>query len=101
MENKYEPYCPVCSGCGEEGCCSPLICDQSPDGHYCGSYLKYLKFTYKINQYFEENICDKMSEELIEQYNTEWNKLWDEFYPPREISVEELGKVIKEQLDGK
>ncbi len=102
MENKYDPYCPVCSGCGEDGCCPALMCEQSPDGHYCESYLKDLQFAYKTSRYFEEEICGRMSRELQLEYNTEWNRLWDEVYgPPREISVEELGKVIKEQLDGK
>ena len=40
------PYCPVCEGCGEEGCCSPLRCQQSKDGHHCQTYLKDLKFGY-------------------------------------------------------
>ena len=45
-EEIYSPYCPICSGCGEEGCCSPLICKQSSDGSYCESYLNDLKFGY-------------------------------------------------------
>ena len=28
----YNPYCEVCTGCGEEGCCSPLACEMSPKG---------------------------------------------------------------------
>jgi len=42
------PYCPVCTGCGEEGCCSPLNCEQNPDGKYCEWYLRDLKFGYKM-----------------------------------------------------
>ena len=25
-ENKYDPYCKLCNGCGETGCCSPIQC---------------------------------------------------------------------------
>jgi hypothetical protein len=46
LEEFKDPYCPICSGCGEEGCCSPLICKQSPEGSYCRSYLNDLKFGY-------------------------------------------------------
>ncbi|MFN7656447.1 MAG: hypothetical protein ACK5OW_01525 [bacterium] len=47
-EDGYDVYCPICTGCGEEGCCSPLMCKQSQDGHYCESYLRDLKFGYKM-----------------------------------------------------
>lgn len=80
MENKYDPYCPVCSGCGEEGCCSPLICKQSPDGHYCESYLNDLKFGYSMDKFFQENIWEKMSEELKKEYDEAWDKIYDEVY---------------------
>lgn len=46
IETEYSPYCPVCDGCGEEGCCSPMHCQQSSDGQYCKTYLKDLKFGY-------------------------------------------------------
>lgn len=40
------PYCKICSGCGEDGCCSAMMCEQSKDGAYCESYLLDLKFAY-------------------------------------------------------
>ncbi len=30
----YSPYCPICDSCGVEGCCSPMSCQQHPDGDY-------------------------------------------------------------------
>lgn len=46
VEEYKSPYCPVCTGCGEDGCCSATCCQQSPDGHYCETYLRDLKFGY-------------------------------------------------------
>ena len=45
-EDLYNPYCKVCGGCGEDGCCSALHCKQSKDGYYCESYLDDLKYGY-------------------------------------------------------
>jgi len=74
------PYCKVCSACGEEGCCSPMVCKQSPDGDYCQTYLKDLKFKYKVMVWFEDNIYHKMPKELQAEYDLTWDKMWDEIY---------------------
>ncbi len=80
-QTKYEsPYCPVCDGCGEEGCCSPLRCKQSSDGHYCESYLNDLKFGYIMNSYFQENIWGRMSDDLKKEYDEMWDKIYDKTY---------------------
>jgi len=39
VEAYDSPYCSACGGCGEEGCCSPLMCKQSDNGDYCSTYL--------------------------------------------------------------
>ena len=46
MKNKedYTPYCKVCTGCGEDGCCSAMNCNFSIDCKYCETYLNDLKF---------------------------------------------------------
>lgn len=80
MEESYNPYCPVCEACGEEGCCSPLLCEQSPEGHYCESYLRDLKFAYKMNRFFQENIYPKLSDEWKELYDKQWDKTYDKIY---------------------
>jgi hypothetical protein len=46
--DEYDPYCKICSGCGESGCCSPLSCEQHPEGHYCRGYLRDLQFGYRM-----------------------------------------------------
>jgi len=74
------PYCKVCSGCGEEGCCSPLKCKQSPDGAYCQSYLKDLKFGYKMMVWFDDNLYHKMSDKLQAEYDLEWDKAYDQIH---------------------
>jgi hypothetical protein len=71
-KNKYSLYCSVCSGCGEEGCCSPLMCKQSPDGHYCEFYLKNLKFGYVMY----ENLMKIL--EGDEKYKEQIDELWDD-----------------------
>lgn len=80
LNTYYDPYCPVCEGCGEEGCCSPIHCKQSPEGTYCESYLKDLKFGYAMNSFFQEKIWGKMSEELKEEYDKEWDKTYNHYY---------------------
>ncbi len=41
-------YCSQCNSCGYEGCCSPLNCKFTPEGDYCNTYLKDLKFGYRM-----------------------------------------------------
>ncbi len=81
MEEEYSPYCPVCSACGEEGCCSPLNCEMTEGCSYPG-YLRDLKFGYAMNNWVEKKISEeKLSmEKFIEEYNEEWEKAYDIFY---------------------
>jgi len=80
MEEKYSPYCPACSACGEEGCCSPLMCTQAPDGHYCQSYLIHLQIAYRMDKYFMENIYDDLDEGTKHRYDMEWDRVYDQTY---------------------
>jgi len=80
MTDNTTPYCKECTACGEEGCCSPLMCKQSPNGDYCESYLRDLKFGYHMNQWFEKNLIDLIPTDLKEKYDEEWNKSYDRFY---------------------
>lgn len=75
-QENYSPYCSICDACGEDGCCSALSCQQHPDGDYCASYLKELRFGYALNKQFHRELYDKLSTELQE----EWDKIWDETY---------------------
>lgn len=72
--NEYSPYCSECSGCGDEGCCSPLMCKQSPNGNYCGTYLNDLKFGYKMHLDIMKLISDD------ERYKKQIDELYDKNY---------------------
>ena len=68
-DDKYSPYCPVCSGCGESGCCSPLNCDpDNPKCHYPKTYTADLKLGYRTFEKFWD---------LLEQ--NDWFGKKDEF----------------------
>ncbi len=47
-DDSYSPYCPVCTGCGEAGCCSPLHCEpDNPECQYPKTYIEDLKLGYR------------------------------------------------------
>ena len=73
-EEEYNPYCPICDSCGEDGCCSATSCKQHPEGKYCETYLKELKFGYLMYHKLSELIDGD------EKYQSEVDKIWDELY---------------------
>lgn len=68
------PYCPVCTSCGDEGCCSPIGCDFSKDCKYAESNILHLKFGYIMYNKIMELIGDD------EKYKEQIDKLFDETY---------------------
>jgi len=53
QEEEYEsPYCPICTGCGEEGCCSPVHCTQDVKNGclYPETNLAHLKYGYLMHK---------------------------------------------------
>ena len=75
IEEEYtSPYCPVCDACGEDGCCSAMSCQQHPDGHYCKTYLRDLKFGYRMYKELMRLIEDD------KKYKEQVDKIWDETY---------------------
>ena len=72
------PYCPVCSGCGQEGCCSPLNCSQDPNGSYCQTYLNDLKFGYKM--YDEISKLIENDPKYKEEIDTIFDRVYEEIY---------------------
>ena len=69
------PYCPICDGCGEDGCCPATHCRQHPDGHYCNVYLAELKFGYRrYNQVMELIDDDPKYKEQIDKIRSD---VWD------------------------
>jgi hypothetical protein len=80
MESKddYSPYCPECSGCGEEGCCSPLMCKQNPKGDYCKAYLQDLQFGYRMYKELMKLVAE--DENYKQQIDEIWHKNYDKTY---------------------
>ena len=74
-ENNYSPYCDICTGCGESGCCSPVACEQDPDGKYCEGNLNELKFGYLM---FEDlySLISK-DKRLIDEAKDIYDKNWE------------------------
>lgn len=70
----YSPYCPDCEACGEEGCCSPLNCRHTAEGHYCKSYLKDLHFAYLMHDDLYNLVCND------EKYKEKIKEIWDKNY---------------------
>jgi len=75
-DDNYSPYCPVCSGCGESGCCSPKNC--TPDNILCQypkTYTADLKLGYRTFERFwdllEKNDWFGKKEEFMKIYDEE------------------------------
>ena len=77
-EEYKSPYCPICDSCGEDGCCSALSCQQHPDGDYCKTYLRDLKFGYKMYKNLMRLVEDDPN--YKEQIDEIWDKTYDEIY---------------------
>lgn len=77
-EEYYSLYCPYCEACGEEGCCTALVCKNHPEGDYCDIYLTDLKFSYAVHQEFM--VKAELTPEQIAIYHRIWDKKYDFFY---------------------
>jgi len=81
-ENKYDPYCKVCTGCGEDGCCSALCCQMDSKGTYCESYLRDLKYGYESYREMMDVLYDKEKyPEIVKIIDTIDDKLFDKYHP--------------------
>jgi hypothetical protein len=69
IENKYNPYCKLCSGCGEDGCCSALICKMEDGCEYKETYLNDLREGYIFMKKFYEKIYDRLDNDLKAEVN--------------------------------
>ncbi len=79
-KEEYSPYCPVCSACGEDGCCSAIACKQDPKGDYCKTYLKELKLSYSILRNLEEIIFKEGNEEKYKELREHYDYFFDLHY---------------------
>ena len=77
-KDNSNPYCSVCTGCGEEDCCSPLNCQQSIEGRYCEWYLRDLKFGYKMYKDIYDLI--PKDEETQKKLGEIWDKNFEIYY---------------------
>jgi hypothetical protein len=80
LKDDYSPYCPECSGCGEEGCCSPLKCKFSGNCSYMETNLNHLKFGYRMFDWVERELYDKLPKELQEEFDNVWDSTYDYTY---------------------
>jgi hypothetical protein len=79
-QGDYNPYCPVCSACGEDGCCSALSCQQKEDGHYCETYLKHLRFGYAMDEWVATTLYEQLTDEQKQIYDDKWDELYDKYF---------------------
>ena len=98
-EEKYSPYCPICSACGEDGCCSPLACKNDPEGHYCDKYRDDLRFGYAMHEDIMKIIYEdeEIYGELIEKIDKQFDKNYEKYYKNRFLKTNES---IKKENDG-
>ena len=79
MENQLiNGYCKICGSCGEEFCCSPLMCDFSEKCEYSEKYLKDLKFAYLMFNDFSDIIPN--DSETKNKYDIIYQKNFDRIY---------------------
>lgn len=80
QEEYKSPYCPICSACGEDGCCPATNCKQHPEGHYCLEYLSELKFGYLMYHKLMKLIDgdDKYKEQVDEIWDKTYDLIFDD-----------------------
>jgi hypothetical protein len=79
-EDTYGPYCRECEACGEEGCCSALLCKQSESGDYCSGYLRDLRFGYHMYRWVKNNLLFDLEEHQLVKYWEEYDKTFSKFH---------------------
>lgn len=83
-ESNYSPYCELCNGCGEDGCCSYIGCFSSlvdnPKCAYGRTYVKDAILNHSTNEMVFELIdkLEKDSNYTKEQFLLEFNAKYDE-----------------------
>ena len=89
IEEENSPYCELCGGCGEDGCCSHLGCFrtliQNPKCDYGITYLKDTQFSdelYKLGYNIKEKLKNKeiTADDAVIEYEKEYDLIWDKVY---------------------
>jgi hypothetical protein len=79
-ESDYSPYCKECTGCGESGCCSPLMCSMEGECSYRLTYLRELKEAYTLLEDFYQHIYGKLPEDLKIEFDKLVDKNFEYWY---------------------
>ena len=66
-EDNYSPYCEICSGCGEDGCCPAVFCTMEEGCKYPKTYLRDLKEGYIFMKEFYSKIYTTLPKVLQER----------------------------------
>jgi len=74
VSGTQDVYCEACGGCGEDGCCSALICAKekmcgNDADLYCEKYFKEIEFAYRLaeelyEEHADEQLFDKIYQEV-------------------------------------
>lgn len=87
--DEYNPYCELCGGCGEDGCCSHINCFRAliknPKCKFGETYIQDSSYTKKITEMSEQLISEVESHEITEdqivsEYNRRSNDIFNEIY---------------------
>ena len=77
------PYCKDCTACGEEGCCSPLMCFsklvQKDTCMYGKGYLLDIELALKFTEWVFEYV-DKNDVLTVKDDNRKYRELIDKIY---------------------
>lgn len=92
-EENDSPYCELCGGCGEDMCCSHLMCFktliQNPKCNYGKIYLTDAMFSeklYKLGFNIKEKLKNKeiTADEAVIEYEKQYDIIWNEIYNEKE-----------------
>jgi hypothetical protein len=88
-EENCSPYCELCGGCGEDGCCNHLMCFrtliQNPKCEYGITYLKDAQFAndlYKLGFETIEKLKNKemTADDAVIEYEKNYDLIYDKLY---------------------
>ena len=53
------------------------MCQMSPDGSYCESYLRDLKIGYMMDEWVMKNLYEQFTDEMKEAYDKQYDETLD------------------------
>jgi len=75
----FNPYCPLCGGCGEDGCCSAIHCLNEQKFHceYGEIYKLDIIYAYRVHSELPESLYKLID---TKEYKEFCDNIWDEVY---------------------